>query len=88
MIHIRIDEQPLNSKREFACGIGPVLPPGDIYFFVGEERRVGFRSEEVCPGCFPNGKPQIGTPISQLSDRPGHDGYDEFCRIARSWGYD
>lgn len=40
---------------------------------------------------------KIGTPISQLSGQPGdpkdlsdprHAGYAEFCRIARSWGYD
>lgn len=30
----------------------------------------------------------IGTPISQLSGRPGHPGFAEFCRIAKSWGYD
>lgn len=30
----------------------------------------------------------IGTPLSQLSGRPGHPGYDKFCRIAASWGYD
>jgi hypothetical protein len=30
----------------------------------------------------------LGTPISQLSGRPGHDGYAERCRISRSWGYD
>lgn len=29
-----------------------------------------------------------GTPISQLSGRPGHPGYEEFKRIAQSWGYD
>ncbi len=88
MIHIRIDDEMSNSKRRFACGIGPDLPPGDIYYQAGEERRAGFRDEEVCPGCFPNGRPQIGTPISELSGRPGHRGYEEFCRIARSWGYD
>jgi len=37
-----------------------------------------------CPKCK---RPQIGTPISQLSGRPGHPGYEEFCRIAESWGY-
>jgi hypothetical protein len=31
---------------------------------------------------------QIGTPISQISGRPGHPGFDEFKRIAASWGYD
>lgn len=39
----------------------------------------------------------LGTPISELSGRPGpaddighpdHARYAEFCRIARSWGYD
>jgi hypothetical protein len=30
----------------------------------------------------------IGTPISQLSGRPGHDGYDKFVQIAKSWGHD
>ena len=39
----------------------------------------------------------LGTPLSQLSGQPGdpkdlgdprHAGYAEFCRIARSWGYD
>lgn len=31
---------------------------------------------------------RIGTPLSQLSGRPGHQGYDEFKRIASSYGYD
>lgn len=31
---------------------------------------------------------RIGTPISQLSGRPGHRGYERFVEIARSWGYD
>ena len=39
----------------------------------------------------------LGTPLSELSSQPGdpnnlsdprHAGYTEFCRIARSWGYD
>lgn len=30
----------------------------------------------------------IGTPLSELSGRPGHPGYGEFKRIAKSWGYD
>jgi len=31
---------------------------------------------------------QIGTPLSELSGRPGHLGFDAFVRIAKSWGYD
>ena len=88
MIHIRVDESPLNSQRRFACGIGPALPKGDIYYFEHESRWAGLHDEPVCPGCFPAGKPQIGTPLSQLSGRPGHPGYAEFCRIAESWGHD
>lgn len=31
---------------------------------------------------------RTGTPISQLSGRPGHPGYDRFKSIAASWGHD
>ncbi len=30
----------------------------------------------------------LGTPISKLSGRPGHPGFEAFRRIAKSWGYD
>lgn len=84
MIHIRVDDEPLNSKRRFACGIGPDLPEGDTYYFAAE-----FSAARAdCPGCNPGGPRQIGTPISELSGRPGHEGYEKFCAIARSWGYD
>jgi len=33
-------------------------------------------------------KREPGTPISEISGRPGHPGYEEFKRIAKSWGYD
>ena len=83
MIHIRIDHERENSKRRFACGLGPELPEGDTYFFESE-----WRSERAdCPGCNPAGPRPLGTPINQLSGRSGHPGYEEFCRIARSWGY-
>jgi hypothetical protein len=29
----------------------------------------------------------IGTPISQISTHPDSNGYAEWCRISRSWGY-
>lgn len=32
--------------------------------------------------------PRIGTPLSQLSGRPGFPGYDRFKAIAQSYGYD
>lgn len=34
------------------------------------------------------GDHSLGTPISELSGRPGTPGYAEFVRIAKSWGYD
>lgn len=30
---------------------------------------------------------RVGTPLSQLSGRPGTAGFEQFCRIAESWGY-
>lgn len=84
MIHIRIDHQAENSKRRFACGLGPELPPGDEYYFEGE----GLAVLADCPGCNPGGPRKLGTPISQLSGRPGHPGFERFSEIARSWGYD
>ena len=84
MIHIRVDDEELNSRRRFACGIGPNLPEGDVYFF--ESERAADRAD--CPGCNPAGPRKLGTPISQLSGRPGQPGFEEFRRIAESWGYD
>jgi hypothetical protein len=84
MIHIRVDDERENSNRRFACGLGPELPDGDTYFFDGEARA----DRADCPGCNPGGPRQLGTPISQLSGRPGFPGYDKFCEIAASWGYD
>lgn len=84
MIHIRVDDSPLNSERKFACGIGPKLPEGDKYYFEAES--IAYIGAD-CPLCNPHRR-QLGTPLSQLSGRPGHDGYDKFKAIAASWGYD
>lgn len=84
MIHIRVDDEIENSKRRFACGIGPELPTGDKYYF-SSEAAARFAD---CPGCNPGGPAKLGTPISELSGQPGKPGYEEFCRIARSWGYE
>lgn len=84
MIHIRIDYEESNDRREFACGIGPDLPKGDGYVFESEVAR---HDCVDCPGCEPH-KQELGTPLSQLSGRPGHPGHDKFKSIASSWGYD
>lgn len=83
MIHIRVDDEAVNSRRRFACGIGPALPPGDVYFHACESQS---RLAD-CPGCNPDGPQPLGTPLSELSGRPGTKGYREFCRIAESWGH-
>jgi hypothetical protein len=83
MIHIRIDNERENSKRRFACGLGPELPAGDVYFF---EFETGARRAD-CPGCNPGGPHELGTPATELSGRPGHPGYDKFKAISDSWGY-
>lgn len=77
MIHIRIDDHPENSKRKFACGIGPELPPGDKYFFCTESAAY---HKADCPGCNPGGPQPYGTPLSEITS-------SEFLRIASSWGY-
>lgn len=82
MIHIWIDDFETNDGRVFACGI-PELPEGDLYFFSGDPAA----DRADCPGCNPDGPRKLGTPLSQLSGRPGHAGFAEFCRIAESWGY-
>ena len=84
MMHIRTDNNILNSKRRFACGIGPDLPPGDTWRFQSES--LADRSD--CPKCNPGGPRQYGTPISGLSGTIGEPGYAEFLRIASGWGYD
>lgn len=85
MIHIRIDDAELNKDARFACGLVWPLPQGDKYFFASESAA---ERHSDCPACNPGGPRKLGTPISQLSGRPGEPGYAEFCRIAKSWGYD
>lgn len=84
MTHVRIDNSELNKDAQFACGIGWPLPEGDKYWFQGESGA----DRADCPGCNPAEPRRLGTPISQLSGRPGHPGYEEFRSIACSWGYD
>lgn len=84
MMHIRVDNESENSKRKFACGIGPELPEGDKW--VGDSE-VGLHHMVDCPGCALH-KQHFGTPISQLSGQPGTRGYERFVEIGKSWGYE
>lgn len=85
MIHIRIDDSELNADAVMACGISlaDLRSAGDKYFWSSESAADRLAD---CPKCNPHRR-QLGTPISQLSGRPGHPGYEEFCRISNSWGY-
>jgi hypothetical protein len=83
MIHVRVDDAADNHGRRFACGLGPDLPAGDTYFFAAEPAA----GRADCPGCNPRGPRPLGTPLSELSGRPGHPGYARFREIAESWGY-
>ena len=67
-----------------ACGL-TTLPEGDTCVY--EANSYAYHVAD-CPICNPDGPRPYGTPISQLSGRPGHSGFDKFCDIARSWGHE
>lgn len=79
MIHYRTDDY--TDTPAYACGI-TALPEGDRY-----HTGTAAALHADCPGCKPH-LPQFGTPLSQLSGRPGHPGFDRFRSIAASWGHD
>jgi hypothetical protein len=83
MIHIRYDnDEAKYFGHRYACGLD-TLPEGHKWLYPG----IVAHADATCPGCNPSPRP-IGTPLSQLSGRPGHPGFARFCEIARSWGYE
>jgi hypothetical protein len=72
---------------DYSCGIvgGWFCDACDLGIGEHEVGRAHF-DDDVIPA--PRPISEIGTPISQLSGRPGEPGLAEFCRIAKSWGYD
>lgn len=62
MIHIRVDDEFENSKRKFACGIGPDLPEGDSWYFASE---VVALQRADCPGC----NPRTPKALDAIADR-------------------
>jgi hypothetical protein len=85
MIHVR-EQDPAKPEGEtrIRCGL-TAMPPGDTMFFEGES---GAWLTANCEGCNPGGPKTLGTPISQLSGRPGHAGFEAFRDIAATWGYE
>lgn len=89
MIHIRVDSWYNETTDEFhpgrlACGADP-LPEGDRVVFEAESYAYHVAD---CQKCNPGGPQPYGTPISQLSGRHGHPGFQAFQDIANSWGHE
>ena len=74
---------------DWSCGIigGWFCDACDLAIGEGEVDRGHDDDVAIGPAPRDPGKP-LGTPISQISGRPGEPGYAEFVRIAKSWGYD
>jgi hypothetical protein len=85
MIHV-LEQDPAKPEGEtrIRCGL-VAMPAGDTMFFEGDS---GAWLRADCEGCNPGGPKRLGTPISQLSGRPGHAGFEAFRDIAASWGYE
>lgn len=98
MVHLLVDERmDYRSWDEDGAPIGP--PPKEPWWGL---MACGMRQlapghayandtatavlHVTCPICKPYCE-QFGTPLSQLSGRPGTDGYARFVAIAESWGY-
>lgn len=87
--HLRVDawvdeHTGKHDTGRIACGL-EVLPEGDKAVFEAESYAYHVAD---CQQCNPGGPQPYGTPISQLSGRPGHPGFDAFRDIAASWGYE
>jgi len=87
--HLRVDAWVDEHSGEYnsgriACGL-EVLPDGDKAVFEAES--YAYHAAD-CQQCNPGGPKQYGTPISQLSGRPGRPGFEAFRSIAESWGYE
>ncbi len=76
-IHIRVDAWIDEYTGEYsigriACGLD-VLPDGDTAVFEAESYA---HHVADCQKCNPGGPIPYGRPISQLSGRPGHSGFE------------
>lgn len=69
------------------CG-GLFCDPCDLAIGEHEVSREPMEGDVMISGTGRAPGEPIGTPISQLSGRPGHPGFEEFCRIAKTYGHD
>lgn len=84
-----IDISDTYEGDDYSCGIiaGWYCDACDMSFAEHEYPREQLEDDvSISPTTLRVGE-QIGTPISQLSGRPGQPGFKKFCEIAFSWGY-
>jgi hypothetical protein len=67
-----------------ACGLAE-LPQGDRCVYEADSYAYHVAD---CPRCNPGGPKPYGTEVSRLSGRPGLIGFDQFCEITATWGYE
>lgn len=65
-------------------GHGPQDDDVPIFFINKEDRDAVLADPDAV---YAEDRPR-GTPVSELSTRPGEKGYAEWVRISKSWGYD
>lgn len=78
------------EPADYDCGINPGWYCDACDLGIGEHEIPREHLEDDVPifGTPRDPTKPIGTPISEISGRPGEPGYAEFVRIAKSWGFD
>jgi len=80
-----LEFEPADPSVGIECG-GWYCDACDLFTSEYEVERELLDGDVGIPPIEPERK--IGTPISTLSGRPGHPGFEQFKKIAKSWGYD
>ena len=77
------------EPNDYECGIteGWFCEACDLAVAGWEHPREPMEGDVGMPPAQVDPAKPLGTPISELSGRPGHPGYAEFIRIAKSWGF-
>lgn len=78
------------EEDDFSVGIvgGYYCNACDCAYGFGEVSGHEPRDGDVVIGPLHDRSKPLGTPLSKLSTRPGEEGYAEWIRISKSWGYD
>ena len=79
---------PSNFSPDGGIGFKAGFTPSGTNLFDATQAEAMVRYMVEGLGALTKPESNPGTPISQLSGRPGDPGYDEFCRISESYGFD